>query len=554
MRKQIIKISLIAATTLASFSQLNATNLPLNPKVEQKSIKYAPNEVIIRFKKNTKIPESFYKLLKKFKTHKYQITNAMHVKSKTLSTKELIKLFSDKKFKNFILNVKPNYIYGLQDTNDKYFNKLWAIKNVAQEVNGKKGTKDADMDVDEAWNLEKGDPNVIVAILDTGVDYTHNDLADNMYRGLSKHGYDFAGDDDGNNDDDPMPDKPYDERGHYHGTHVAGTVGAVGDNSIGVTGVAQNIQIMAVKVFRPNGYAYQSDILEGLDFVSKRIDKGDNIVAINASYGGGGGSQDDATNDAIKNLGKKGVVFCAAAGNDSKNIDYFPTYPASYDAPNIITVAASDQDDKLASFSNYGKKSVDVAAPGTNIYSTYPGNKYKFLQGTSMATPQVTGSVALLASYFPESSVSERINLIEKTVDKKSNLANKVKSGGRVNINRALHKDENPNQPPIANDDKATTKYETKVIIDVLKNDSDPDGDNLIIQSVTQPSHGSVKIVNSKIEYTPDNNYSGTDNFNYTIIDNRGGKDSAKVTVTVKEKNSGGLLGSLFGTLFGGLF
>jgi len=553
------------ASLVFSVANLNAseTILDLTSKKDfaskrvQQDVIEAQNEIIIVFKDGAKIPSTFYNIIKNFTYQQFNLANAMWIKSSSMSTSEMISFFQNLPFSNIIANITPNYGYKIK-TNDSYYSKLWAVENVGQEVNGQKGTKDADMDIKEAWNLEKGSSDTIVAVLDTGVDYTHEDLLDNMWRGNAKHGYDFAGDDNGNNDSDPMPDEPYDENGHYHGTHVAGIIGAVGDNGLGVSGVNQNVQIMALKVFRPNGYGYTSDILEALDFVGKKVDEGVNIVAINASYGGGGGSQDDAVNSAIKELGKKGVVFCAAAGNEGKNIDNDPVYPASYNASNIVAVAASDQDDNLASFSNYGKNTVDVAAPGTNILSTYPQNQYAYLQGTSMATPYVTGLVALVSSYNPELSVEEKIEILKNSVDKKSSLSSKVASQGRVNANSALElsssdngngggdnnsgggdngndgdngDNQKPNNPPSAKDDSATTDYETKVTIDVLANDSDIDGDSLSIKSVSNPKHGKVKIRNNKVEYTPDSGFSGNDSFTYTVTD---GKDSASATVYVK--------------------
>jgi len=550
-------LSLITATLLATNS-LNASNIVKVNDTTLSEVSYAKSEAIISFKEGTNAQDAIKKLkalLGNFTYHQYSIINAMHIKVPNKSFESIKKLLETLPF---IKSIEKNYANKSVGSNDTYYQKLWAIENNAQDVNGKSGTKDADMDVSEAWNLEKGEHDVVVAVLDTGVDYTHNDLADNMWSGNTNHGYDFAGDDDGNNDNNPMPDEPYDQKGHYHGTHVAGTIGAVGNNSEGVVGVVQNVQIMAVKVFRPKGYAYNSDILEGIDYVSQQVDNGVNIVAINASYGGGGGNNGDTMDQAIQKLGNKGVIFCAAAGNDGKNIDNNPTYPASYSASNIITVAASDQNDELASFSNYGKKTVEVAAPGTNILSTYPGNKYAYLQGTSMATPQVVGTVALLASLKPDSTVDERISAIEHNVDKKDSLTNKVSTNGRVNVNKAaisLDGGEIPNTPPVANDDTATTNYETKVTIDVLANDSDADGDNLTIKTTTTPSHGTVSINNGKVDYTPNNEFSGDDSFEYTISDTNGATATATVTITVKEKSSGGgFLGGFLGNLFGGLF
>ena len=542
--------SIVATALLFSVTTVSANENIVNlaPKdgviIVQNAPKFAPNEVIISFKDGKKANSTFTRMVKKFlgkgkySSQNYSSLGAMHIKSDKFDTSMLMDIFKKSIFSSYIESVSPNNIMTVTKSNDSYYNKLWAIENTGQEVNNKEGTADADMDVAEAWEKTKGSKEVIVAVLDTGVDYRHSDLQDNMWNGAVNYGYDFAGDDDGNNDDNPMPDEPYDEKGHYHGTHVAGTIGAVGNNDNGVSGIAQNVSIMAVKVFRPNGYGYSSDIMEGLDYVAQKVDEGENIVAINASYGGGGGSQDDAVNDAIKKLGEKGVVFCAAAGNDGKDIDSDPMYPASYDASNIIAVAASDQDDKLASFSNYGKKSVDVSAPGTNILSTYPDDQYAYLNGTSMATPNVAGSVALIASLYPDSTVDERKAMILDNVDKKDDFTDKVLTDGRVNINQALgDKEEDSNNAPVAKDDSAETAYETTVTVDVLANDSDEDGDKLTIQSTTSPKNGTVKNDNGKLVYTPNDGFSGEDIFEYTITD---GEDeaTAKVTVTVAEDNS----------------
>lgn len=501
---------------------------------------FASNEVIVTLKEGMKIPKStldtMLKMYGEYTSNEYEHLDALFIHSAQASTQKLVEILESEIFKSYVESVSFNTIYKLEKSNDTYYDKLWAVENNGQEVHNTSGTVDADMDVVEAWEKTKGDSDVVVAVLDTGVDYTHSDLTDNMWQGNANHGYDFAGDDNGNNDNNPTPDEPYNEKGHYHGTHVAGIIGATGDNSTGISGVAQQVSIMAVKVFRPNGAGYSNDILEGLDYVLDQIDNGVNIVAVNASYGGGG-SQNDSMNRAIKKLGEKGVVFCAAAGNDGKNIDNDPVYPASYDADNIIAIAASDQDDALASFSNYGVNTVDVAAPGTNILSTYPEDKYAYLNGTSMATPQVAGSIALLAAKYPESTVAERKDMILSHVDKKGAFSNKVATGGRVNINEALgEEEEQPNTAPEAKNDSATTAYETVKVIDVLANDSDIDGDNLSIKSYTTPSHGTVTKENGKLKYTPESGFSGTDTFNYTIT-NGALEDMATVTVTVNEKS-----------------
>ncbi len=561
-------LSVFASSVLMFANTLNADNSIIKTKRAghfSNYKKFAQSEAILLLRdgvlnKNGMLNSAFKSLLDRnfgadgYKIQVFSSFSSIHIKTKNYSTEDLLNTFKGRTFSNFVKTATPNYINVLnQKSNDSYYSKLWAIENTGQNVNNTSGTNDADMDVKEAWDIEEGSKNVVIAVLDTGVDYTHEDLRDNMYGGNAKHGYDFAGDNDGNNDDDPMPDKPYDDNGHYHGTHVAGIIGAVGNNAKGVSGVAQRVSIMALKVFRPNGYGYNSDILEALDYVSKKVDNGDNIVAINASFGGGGGSQDDSMNNAIKKLGNQGVIFCAAAGNDGKNVDNDPVYPACYNASNIIAVAASDQDDKLAGFSNYGKKSIDVAAPGKNILSTYPENKYAYMDGTSMATPNVTATVALIASRYPSYSVSERRDLILQNVDKIDSYSSKIASEGRVNVNNALQNndgagdndddnggndgdDQKTNTPPKANDDSASTNKREKVTIDVLQNDTDDDKDSLKISSVSTPDCGEASISDNKAVYDPKECKGGKYSFEYTISDQNGGEDKAKVTIDVKNR------------------
>jgi len=549
MGKKFLLSSILAALLLDASYAIDSSNTaesfiskpnPIENNITNKM--FAESEIIITFKDDTNmsaVDSKLPSLFSSFTKHDYGIIKAIHLKVPSMAY-DTIKEKIETEFNSSIKTIEPNYAFTYNEaSNDSYYDKLWAIENTGQEVNDESGDNDADMDVKEAWDISKGDNDIVVAVLDTGVDYTHNDLADNMWRGNANHGYDFAGDDDGNNDDNPMPDSPYDEDGHYHGTHVAGTIGAVGNNDNGISGVVQDVQIMAIKVFRPNGYGYSSDILEGLDYISDQIDNGVKVVAINASYGGGGGSNGDSMDQAIQKLGDKGVVFCAAAGNDGKNIDDDPVYPASYSATNIITVAASDQYDKLASFSNYGKDTVEVTAPGTNILSTYPDNQYAYLQGTSMATPNVTGVVALLSSVNSNSSVNDLINAIKDNVDTKDDLSSYVSTEGRVNAYKAANSlnSSSNNSDPVANDDSATTDEDKYVLIDVLSNDSDQDGDTLSIVSVEQPSNGTAEISDNKIKYTPNSNFNGSDNFNYTISDDSNAQSSATVDVKVESVN-----------------
>jgi subtilisin family serine protease len=236
----------------------------------------------------------------------------------------------------------------------------------------------------EAWDRNVGSPGVVLAVIDTGVDYLHEDLAATMWRNPGEipgngidddnngfrddvWGYDFAADRFGGNDSDPMDIDS-------HGTHVAGIMAAAGDNATGVCGISWNTRIMALKGFRPDLHIYDSDCIEAIAYaVMMKRDRGVNVVAINASFGGGGENQ--LQKDAIAEAGEYGIAFVCAAGNDGTDNDTTPFYPAGYDLDNIISVAASDEDDELASFSNYGAGMVDLAAPGVGILSTVPAGK-----------------------------------------------------------------------------------------------------------------------------------------------------------------------------------
>jgi len=298
------------------------------------------------------------------------------VRSKTFSTKDLINEYMNDPDVEY---VQPNYIYHPYKTpNDPKFNLLWGQHNTGQSVNGHSGIPDADMDAPEAWNNGTGSSSVVVAVIDTGVDYQHEDLAVNMWVNTGEiPGNNIDDDHNGYVDDvhginsidgsgDPM-DIVLQHGGH--GTHVAGTIAGVGNNGKGVVGVSWNSKIMALK-FLGTGGSQTSMAIKCLEYVIAQKQKGVNIVATNNSWGGG--PYEQALYDAIKASTDAGILFIAAAGNDANDNDAKPSYPASYDLPGILAVAATDQSDELASFSNYGKTKVDLAAPGTNIYSTIP--------------------------------------------------------------------------------------------------------------------------------------------------------------------------------------
>jgi subtilisin family serine protease len=313
-----------------------------------------------------------------------------------------------------ILAVSPNFIRKAAATipNDEHFAFLWGLHNIGQ-TGGRVGV---DIDAPEAWDIERGNRGVIVAVLDSGIDYTHPDLAANMWQnpwevagtsGLDDDGNGYVDDIYGidvvNNDSDPFDD-------YGHGTKVAGVIGAEGDNGIGVTGVNWNIQIMALKFIGDNGSGTVGDSIEAMNYLAAMADRytvelrPERIVALNASYGSNG-ADFEFEQTAIDNLRKRGIIMVASAGNISFDNDSWPTYPASYDLPNIISVAATDDNDLLAPFSNFGSQTVHVAAPGTAILTTVPGGGYSDLvfpvAGTSFAAPYTTGVLALLYAATP---------------------------------------------------------------------------------------------------------------------------------------------------------
>ena len=303
---------------------------------------------------------------------------------------------------------------------DPYFGELWALENTGQDVNGSYGSDDADMDVPDAWTQSTG-AGVTVYVADTGIDYTHPDLAANYAGGL-----DFVSD-----DSDPMDEQ-------YHGTHVSGIIAASANNGVGVAGVAPNAKIAMLRVLDAEGHGYESDVDDAINYAA---DHGARIFSASL-----GGYLADPSYQCAAVAAHPGTLFVFAAGNNGTNNDVTPLYPASCPSSNVISVAASDQSDLSASFSNYGASTVDVAAPGTNIYSTIPSgwtcggvaSIYCWLSGTSMAAPQVAGEAALLAAKYPTWTAAQIKARILSTVEPRGNWAGRVSSGGRVNAGLAL--------------------------------------------------------------------------------------------------------------------
>ena len=385
--------------------------------------------------------------------------------------------------------VQPNYYYRLLATpNDANFAGLWGMAKISAP---------------QAWDLNTGSSSVVIANIDTGIKYDHADLAANIWTNAGEvnangidddnngfvddyYGYDFY-----YNDPNPM-----DENGH--GTHTAGTMGAVGNNLIGVAGVNWNVKIMAIKIYDSDGNGTTSAMLiNAYNYIRLMKQRGVNIRVTNNSYGGCDEAcgYDQATKDAIDALGRAGVLQVFAAGNNGQNADNVPMYPAAYDSPWIISVANSTSTDARNSGSNYGLISVDLAAPGTSIQSTLLNGGYGGLTGTSMAAPHVAGAAALLAAHNPNLSLDSIKATILNQVDQLPAWNGVVKTGGRLNVAKVL---QNQTSCSYAFSGLSVPKIPTK-------------GGYFSVTVTTEPNCDyAVSIAGNWIKPTDSNSFSGT--------------------------------------------
>ncbi len=343
-----------------------------------------------------------------------------------------------------VLYAEPNYIYHALDVpNDPGYDSQWGLPKINAPA---------------AWETNKGSSDVIIAVIDTGVDYKHPDLAANMWVNQAEYEGVPEVDDDGNGivDDiygaswidgtvnsDPMDD-------NSHGTHCAGIMGAVGDNGIGICGVNWNVRIMALKFLDNSGHGTIADAIKCIEYVIERHDDySENIVALSNSWGGFNYSQN--LYSVIEQLNSRNILFVAAAGNEGNDADVIPMYPAAYALPNIISVANSNQNDNRSSFSNYGKYSVDIASPGSSIYSTIPTDpenpnegRYGYKSGTSMATPFVSGAAGILSARTGVSDYTQLKEWILKGATRLHQWTNLTVTGGRLNLAESLRVAELP--------------------------------------------------------------------------------------------------------------
>ena len=351
-----------------------------------------------------------------------------------------------------VAGIEPDFaIRPTAVPNDPSFTDQWGLRNTGQSG----GSRGGDIAAVAAWDVTTGSRSVVVAVIDSGFDYTHPDLAANAWRnpgevpgdGLDNdgngfvddvHGWDFA-----NDDADPMDDDG-------HGTHVAGTIGAVGDNGVGVTGVSWQVSIMGLKFLDAEGSGSISDAIAAISYATRmRREFGVNVVATNNSWGGADRSL--ALRAAIAEGGAAGILFVTAAGNDGVNGDRRANYPANEDLDAVIAVTATNRSNRLPAFATYGPVHVDLAAPGAAIRSTVPGGGYATFSGTSMAAPHVTGTIALLATANPAASATAIRGAILSTTRPLAALAGKTVTGGLLDAAaavRAIRGDVPPPPPP----------------------------------------------------------------------------------------------------------
>jgi len=389
MKKIMIFISIIVLI-------VSVNSEAVSNKIKQKKILYKRGELILKLKNNVSLNDIISELNNKSFYVKKHFSYLSEIKGQNyylVKTDKFLKtgvsitsLVSDIKG---IENISLNYARTADKTpNDRLFYQQWGLNNTGQNYYGYgdiHGTSGVDINAPEAWEITKGNPDVVVAVLDSGIDYNHEDLKASMWKNSGEipnngidddnngyvddyYGYDFGSNLNGDNDSDPM-DLPV----INHGTHVAGIVAASQGNGKGISGVAPNVKLMAVKGFRPDKYIYLNDTMEALEYIIKMKSLGVNIVAVNCSFGGT--SYSSVEKDAFEAVANAGIIIVAAAGNGDDegnpiNTDSTAHYPSCYDIPNIISVAATDANGKLGSFSNYGSTTVDIGAPGVAVRST----------------------------------------------------------------------------------------------------------------------------------------------------------------------------------------
>jgi thermitase len=420
--------------------------------------KHVPGEIVVKLKDSSRarVAAAIHAVEQRLGAHA-----VVHVRGlKTDNTMQVIRIFSDSGMSEALSALKaepsveiaePNLLFHTFDDgaplavglpNDPDFNKTWGIKNTGQtDAAGQAGKVGSDINIAPLWQEGfRGSRKVLVAVVDTGIDWDHPDLKDNLYTNPGEAGANAANgkDDDGNGFIDDVHGWNFaaatnnSRDDHNHGSHCSGTIGGVGNNGIGVAGINWEVSLLPVKFLDQNGGGSLDNAVEAINYATLM-----KVNIMSNSWGGGGYSE--TLKQAIAKAHDAGILFVAAAGNDGSSNDQTPSYPASYELDNVLAVAATDNRDQIAGFSNYGTRTVHVAAPGVKVYSTVKDGKYDTFSGTSMATPHVSGIAALLLSANPTWTYGQIKDRLMRTSDPVAGLKRKVASRGRVNAYNAFH-------------------------------------------------------------------------------------------------------------------
>jgi serine protease len=525
LRRRTISLAAVLAVILVVWPGGTGA-APQAPRAAINGYEIVPGEVLVKFR-TPPVRAEVDRDVDADRHEEIGAAGARRIHSRSLNTSALLNRLARRADVEY---VEPNYIlYADRTPVDQYFSLLWGLQNTGQTIGGQVGKPGADIRAVAAWDITTGSAANVVAVIDTGIDYAHPDLAANVWSAptpfsvtlngvkincaAGTHGFNAI-----KKTCDPMDD-------NNHGTHVSGTIGAAGNNSLGVTGINWVASIMGVKFLDATGAGTTADAINAVEFaVQAAAATGAHVRVLSNSWGGGGFSQ--ALLDEVNHAGAADMLFVVAAGNAGTNNDTTPSYPASYSAGNLIAVAATDNKDALASFSNYGASSVDLGAPGFYIASTVRNGGYAYMSGTSMATPHVSGAAALVLSACPALDTAGLLNVLLGTVDPISSLAGKTMTGGRLNVYKAVSGCGSAPPPPPA--DFALSVSPSSL-------------------TVYRPGSG-----NDTVKVTPANGFTGTVTFSVAGLPNRatakfspssvaGGSGSSIMTVSVPQTGAKGV-------------